>query len=83
MPADPKRTLFEEMVQKLKSYGPHHGYAELGNVAIVVGPGAPFSVYTTDYTTDNLREAREQGLFTWHKLRGGIEVDICVPRGQH
>jgi len=66
----------EEMIQKLKGYGINHGFAALGTGAVVVGPGAPFSVYPTSYAAVDLEKAADAGILQRRKLSGSLVLDI-------
>ena len=65
----------QEMIEKLKGYGMNHSFATLGTAVVVVGPGAPFSVYPTWYTIADLEKAVEAGLLEKRKLSGSFELD--------
>jgi len=66
----------DEMIRKLKGYGMNHGYAALGTGVVVVGPGAPFSVYPTWYAAADLEKAAEAGILQRRKLSGSLVLDI-------
>lgn len=70
------RHTHQEMIDKLKAYGMNHGFAALGTGVVVVGPGAPFSVYPTWYAAADLEKAAEKGILQRRKLSGSLVLDI-------
>ena len=72
---------FQEMVGTLQKYGMNHGYARLesSSAVVVVGPGTPFNVYPTSYSSSDLENAIQSGLLTKRHLSGSFELDIYAP----
>lgn len=66
----------EEMIRKLEGYGMNHGFAVLGTGVVIVGPGAPFSVYPTWYAAADLEKAVEAGILEKRSLSGSLVLDI-------
>lgn len=67
---------YEMMVQNLRPYGLNHGFAPLGTAVVVVGPGAPFEVYSTDFAAADLEKAAEAGFLQRRRLSGSMSLDI-------
>ena len=65
-----------DMVKKLKEYGLNHGFAVWQGSVVIVGPGAPYSVYPTSFGSADLEGAIKAGLFEQRRLSGALELDI-------
>jgi hypothetical protein len=72
--------LQEEMIGKLKGYGMNLGFAALGTAVVIVGPGEPFSVYSTSYAAADLEKAAEAGILDRRRLSGSFELDMDAAR---
>jgi hypothetical protein len=67
-----------EMVAALRKYGMNHGFSrlEFSTAVVVVGPGAPFNVYPTSYSSSDLQRAIETGLLKKRKLSGFFDLEF-------
>lgn len=64
------------MVAVLKPYRENFWFAVLGTAVVIVGPGAPFSVYPTWFGKADLQKAIDAGLLKARKLTGSFELDV-------
>jgi hypothetical protein len=69
---------FREMIGTLQKYGTNHGFSRLesSSAVVVVGPGTPFNVYATSYSSADLQKAIESGLLKKRHLSGSFDLDF-------
>lgn len=65
----------QEMIVELRRYGGNHGFAGLGTAVVIVGPCAPFSVYSTWFAASDLEKAVQAGILERRKLSGSFTLD--------
>jgi hypothetical protein len=68
----------EEMIGKLKGYGVNHSFVAFGTGVVIIGPGEPFNVYSTDYLASDLDKLAEADFLERKKLQDGLELDTYV-----
>lgn len=66
----------QQMIAVLKPYPENFGFALLGTAVVIVGPGAPFSVYPTWFGTADLQKAIDAGLLRKRQLTGSFELEV-------
>ena len=66
----------QKIIQTLKDHGANHGYAFWQSAVVIIGPGAPYTVYPTPFSQSELQKLIDDGKLEKRRLSGALNIDI-------
>ena len=66
----------QKIIQALKDHGANHGYTFWQAAVVIIGPGAPYTVYPTSFSQPELQKVIDDGKLEKRRLSGALNIDI-------